>query len=288
MLVCNVSMRAPRRAIAADLAEIATALDAPGTGNIVFATLVDDPASVNDIIDAFTGEIMLEPATASDAVDSGLAYSADIIEATTSGDTEDASVTAAPTGSTWNPADRLNITLSGGNLTAACSSASPGSGVRSVTGYTTGKYYWEATMTGWIGTACGPGVALSSATYSIGLTATGSAGLTKAGGGTNGAIYVNGSAVGINMGFRSSGEIVGIAVDIGAQLIWFRIAPSGNWNNSGTANPATGTGGISISSIAGTLHAAFLPSNTSDICTANFGATSFSGAVPSGFTAGWP
>jgi hypothetical protein len=33
MLVCNVSLRPPRSAIAADLAEVAAALDAPGTGN---------------------------------------------------------------------------------------------------------------------------------------------------------------------------------------------------------------------------------------------------------------
>ena len=46
MLVCNVSLRAPRRAIAAELAEATTAADATATGNIVFATLVDDPASV--------------------------------------------------------------------------------------------------------------------------------------------------------------------------------------------------------------------------------------------------
>ena len=48
MLVCNVSLRPPRTAIAASVAEVATALDdlGSGSGQVVFATLVDDPASV--------------------------------------------------------------------------------------------------------------------------------------------------------------------------------------------------------------------------------------------------
>src|SRR5580765_1046228 len=72
MLVCSVSQRGRRAAIAADVAEAAAALDAPGTGNVVFATLVDDPASVGEIVDAYLGEIMLEAASASVIVDAGL------------------------------------------------------------------------------------------------------------------------------------------------------------------------------------------------------------------------
>ena len=74
MLVCNVSLRPPRAAIAADVAEAATAADATATGNVVFATLVDDPASVGDIVDAYLGEIMLEAASADAAADAGLVY----------------------------------------------------------------------------------------------------------------------------------------------------------------------------------------------------------------------
>ena len=83
MLVCNVSLARRRVAIAADLAETATALDAPGTGNVVFATLIDDPASVNDFVDAYSGEIMVEAASAVDSVDAGMVYTAAIDEAVT-------------------------------------------------------------------------------------------------------------------------------------------------------------------------------------------------------------
>jgi hypothetical protein len=94
MLVCNVSLRPPRSAIAADVAEITTAVDALATGNVVFATLVDDPASVGEIVDAYLGEIMLEAASASDTLTAGSAYVAAVDEAVTATDTQAATVGA--------------------------------------------------------------------------------------------------------------------------------------------------------------------------------------------------
>ena len=72
MLVCSVSQLQRRTAVVADVAEAAAALDAPGTGNVVFATLVDDPASVGELVDAYLGVIMAEAASAGEAVDAGL------------------------------------------------------------------------------------------------------------------------------------------------------------------------------------------------------------------------
>ena len=46
---------------------------------------------------------------------------------------------------TWSTTDRLNVTLSGGNLVVT-NSASAG-GVRSVDKLLTGKYYWEIVNT---------------------------------------------------------------------------------------------------------------------------------------------
>jgi hypothetical protein len=80
MLGCSVSLLQRRAAIAADLAEAALALDVPGTGNVVFATLVDDPASVGDHIDAFLGQIMLESASATSTVSAGFGYAVTIAE----------------------------------------------------------------------------------------------------------------------------------------------------------------------------------------------------------------
>jgi hypothetical protein len=87
MLVCNVSLRPPRVGIAADIAETAAAVDATATGNVVFATLVDDPASVLDRVDAYLGEIMLEAASAAAAVNAELTYAAAIVEAVNAADT---------------------------------------------------------------------------------------------------------------------------------------------------------------------------------------------------------
>jgi hypothetical protein len=97
MLVCNVSLRPPRSGIAADLAEAAVASDNAGTGNVVFATLVDDPASVGEIVDAYLGEIMLEAASSGDAWDAGLVYATGIVEAMTCTDSPDATKVAGLT-----------------------------------------------------------------------------------------------------------------------------------------------------------------------------------------------
>jgi len=86
MLVCNVSQLQRRAAIAVDIAEAAAAVDAPGTGNVIFATLVDDPASVGEHVDAFLGQIMFEAANAAATVNAGLAYAAGIVEAANAAD----------------------------------------------------------------------------------------------------------------------------------------------------------------------------------------------------------
>jgi hypothetical protein len=100
MLVCNVSLRPARAAIAASLAEAATAADATATGNVVFATLVDDPANVRDVVDAYLGEIMVEAASAADAIDAGLVYVTAIDEATTASATESGAVPVITAGKT--------------------------------------------------------------------------------------------------------------------------------------------------------------------------------------------
>jgi hypothetical protein len=92
MLVCNVSQLQRRAAISAGLTEAAVALDAPGTGNVVFATLVDDPASVRDFVNAYLGQIMVEAANAATTLNAGLTYAAGIVETVTAADTSSAAV----------------------------------------------------------------------------------------------------------------------------------------------------------------------------------------------------
>jgi hypothetical protein len=94
MLVCSVSQLARRAAIVADIAEAASAEDGSTTGNIVFAALVDDPASVGEIVDAYLGEIMLEAASADAAVDASIPgiYATDITETMIATHTQDGTV----------------------------------------------------------------------------------------------------------------------------------------------------------------------------------------------------
>lgn len=182
---------------------------------------------------------------------------------------------------TWNPADRVNTTLSGGNLVAAADFA--GGGVRSAHSLSAGKYYWENTYTVLSSNALTLGIALATASLTAPTTAC--AKIQR----TTGNILVNNINTGSSISGGSAiaaGSVIGMAVDFTAQLIWFRLGAAGQWNGSGTANPATGVGGLSITPIAGALFA--FMNGQQDTVTANFGDTAFSGTVPAGFTAGFP
>lgn len=130
MLVCNVSLRPPRAGIAVEIVEALEAGDATATGQVVFATLVDDPASVRDTIDAYLGEIMVEAASAAATVNAGLVYavaldeaviaadvlsgavpaviSATVTEAASAADAPDATVTASAARSAMLPGVFVN------------------------------------------------------------------------------------------------------------------------------------------------------------------------------------
>jgi hypothetical protein len=185
-----------------------------------------------------------------------------------------------PATTTWNPSDKnASITLSGGNLTAASSAGSFVS-LRAIASHSTGKFYRENTVV----QSANPnninagGIANSTAGLSnyMGVD-TNSVSIFGAGG-----VFLNNVNI-ATVAAYGVGDVLCDAVDLGALLIWFR-TNGGLWNNSGTANPATGAGGISIASLAG---GPYLPSasmdTTIDIMTANFGATAYAQSVPSGF-----
>jgi hypothetical protein len=148
----------------------------------------------------------------------------------------------APAG-TWNPADcSASITLSGGNLIATTTTTAA-AGVRGNIATSTGKYYCEYTFTTVNTNSTEVGFGKSSAVLSSG-SSVGIAWINR-----TGPITINNVGTGVSLGTISVGGTVSVAIDCTAKLIWFRIAPSGNWNNSGTANPAAGVGGFDISSI---------------------------------------
>lgn len=188
---------------------------------------------------------------------------------------------------TFSTTDKTaSVTLSGGNLTAACAA---NAGVRATDGQIAGKFYFEVTATTWAGIQPLVGIANSSAPLaSMASTPTGCACLAS----NSLIVFLNGSQAPGNpsLGTAVNGQIAGVAVDVDNHLIWFRIAPSGNWNGNASYAPG-GTGGVNFSSLGGPGFA-FYPavggSFASSNYTANFGDVAFSGAVPSGYTAGWP
>lgn len=183
---------------------------------------------------------------------------------------------------TWNPADLSSVTLTLGNLKATVTAAL--GGVRAVAFKSSGKFYWECT---WAVNTNTIASGLSLGTASVSSPTVGSAQVKR----LTGHIFVNNAdtALTISSGAAvANGSVICAAVDLSAQLIWFRLGAAGNWNGSGTANPATGAGGVGIGSIStGPLYP-MMAGSTSDAVTANFGDTAFAGAVPGGFTVGWP
>lgn len=191
----------------------------------------------------------------------------------------------APASSTWNPADKnAGISLTGGNLIATRASSSPANAevVRATSSKSSGKSYWECTPSGTTGLG----------NVSIGLAVAGASLAAAIGIDTNGVGYFDGGNVRMNTtaignaGSYTTADVIGIAIDLGAQLIWFR-KNGGVWNNSGANNPSTGVGGFSYSGItAGALFPAIsLNVSVPTSGTANFGASAFGASAPAGFSA---
>lgn len=286
MLVCNVSLRPPRAAIAADIAEAGDATDATATGFVVFATLVDDPAAVRDIVDAYLGEIMLEAASASDAITAGSAYAGAVDEAATADDVVTGTVSAPVSYATFDGSDTsAGITLTNGNLTArANTSSSMELGTRSTAVKTAGKFYFEMTFHAIRVISC-VGILRSTGTFSQLAVGTDSTIVRS-----DGNILTNntGAGVGPGVGGFAASDVACFAIDLTARLVWVR-RNGGLWNGTVGADPATGTSGYTINGSFSFCPALVLPNYpvTNDGWTANFGATAFAQAVPSGFTAGW-
>lgn len=278
MLVCNVSLRPRRSAIAADVAEITAAVDALATGNVVFATLVDDPASVAELVDAYLGEIMLEAANAVDTVSLASIYEVAVSETVTAADSSDAAKGAV---TIWNASDATNIVLTNSNLTAAASANAQAS-VRGTTSKTSGKYYFEVTCSGTLQNSA-VGISTSSPGGST-LVPTLSAFINVA----NSVVFINGANTGSSGGGGAfvTGDVACIAVDFINQRIWFR-HNNAFWNNDLPADPATNTNGLDISAIFAS--AAAFPivtfNGTGLNHTGNFGGSAFAQTVPSGFSA---
>ena len=189
---------------------------------------------------------------------------------------------------TWSTTDKsAGCTLSGGNLVASFPSSN--GAVRSVDRVYSGKYYWEVTFTTLLNLCVGVSMAAAplNNTMAIG-NATGYTFLvTQAG-----AIFAPGNVVTNVGGTVTAGWVLCIALDASIGQVWFRNGASGFWDNNAAHNPATGVGGYNMASYFGGppygYYASANGGSGGGTATANFGASAFVGAVPAGFTAGFP
>jgi hypothetical protein len=186
-----------------------------------------------------------------------------------------ATATSPVTITTWNPSDKnANITLSSSN-SVATNTAFSWHAVRAVAGKSSGKWAFRVTPTIGVTPEVNIGIGTSSAALSGGAIGTDNNAYGYAGG--NGSIYKNGAILATYQAY-ASGQTVDVCADLDNNRLWVRRA-GGNWNNSGTADPATNTGGLDISALAGTKYPIWNGYNTSDDATLD----TFS-PLPSGFS----
>lgn len=171
------------------------------------------------------------------------------------------------------------LALSNGGLTAT---VSPGAAdqvqVIASASFSTGKWFWSlligAGSSAWsMGLQDGAeGSWTGSSTHSIGTVP------------SDGAIWHNFGYFGAGVGAAIvTGDVIDFAVDVDAGKIWFR-RNGGLWNSDSLADPATGVGGITGWTITKPWFPCVNIYQTGAV-TVNFGATAFTYAKPTGFSA---
>lgn len=163
--------------------------------------------------------------------------------------------------------------LSNGDLTATDATDLNENGIGSTNSILSGQYYFELTCN----------VVGSTSGDFIGVLVNTTSGASYFGFGPNGTYYANSGSGTISS--YTNGNVISFAIDYTNGLAWARVN-GGNWNNSGTANPATGTGGISFTTGQGALYIDFGSNTPGAQYTINTGTTAFAYTPPSGF-ANW-
>jgi hypothetical protein len=193
------------------------------------------------------------------------------------------SATGGAVVATLDPVSASNATLSNGNLTATHVPSVTG-GARAAAFKASGKYYFEfvsqvsAVSSDCLGLLTSTGAINSDASIDAQSVAVFLGGATF--------LYANGVSASPDFGNRALGDRWGIAVDFGPRLAWFR-KNGGLWNMNGSANPVTGIGGVSFAAASYAPWIRFFSNAVANAYTANFGATAYGNAAPSGFD-NWP
>lgn len=189
----------------------------------------------------------------------------------------------------WSTTDKsANVVLSGGNLTASWNSAVQG-GVRCDTSFAGGLLYFELYTVS--GSLSNLSVGFANATQSLAAQVGNSVNSVGVATG-NAIVLLNNITIGAFEHTTSQNTIpytVCIAINFTSGKIWARPmgpGPGGFWNGSVTADPATGVGGLSLSTLAAGPYFPMIGSTNSSgaIVTARFGAASLWYPVPAGFS----
>jgi hypothetical protein len=156
---------------------------------------------------------------------------------------------------TMNPLIPSNGSFSEGNNTITTSSSSWCT-IGGNLGATSGKYYWEVKMNLLSGSTTSfytmIGFArLQGNSSDLGSNLTSNLGDNNGVGiySDNGSLYHPGGTISYTSGFKTSGNIIGVALDLDNNYAYWSI--NGTWQNSGDpTSGATGTGGYDLSSFA--------------------------------------
>jgi hypothetical protein len=176
------------------------------------------------------------------------------------------------------------VTMSNGNLTATMNSSGGAAEVHSTAVKSSGQYYFEYKYGPALAGGHAIGVSLSTAVPGGGDLNNGTKCTAVLPGGAS-LIYSNNVSTGKDLGSAANNDRYDFAIDLTNRKGWIR-RNGGNWNADAAANPATNTNGVTIA--AGSFSPSFyFASGSTNTLTANFGASAFTGTVPSGFS-GWP
>lgn len=187
-------------------------------------------------------------------------------------------IVAAST-TTWDPSNESsNISLTNSNLTATNSNI-PKSVVKSTSSAASGKKFWKITVND-IDLGAGQRLGVANASAPLDGTDLGDD-ANSCGYCADGTVSCNGTNVGASISTYTTGDVISVAFDIDNGKIWFKVN-SGNWNNDGSADPATNTNGKAVATTGpffAALSLRFFGVGASSQMTADFAPAS----PPSGF-----
>ena len=195
-----------------------------------------------------------------------------------------------PTGTsvfaTWNPSDMgTYMTLSGGNLVAV-GNGSGWASVRATQSVSSGKWYWESTISGANGTSSGWYIGAGDSAFGlnnvVGTTAN-SLGWVPSWGSTYPLSWSGATAsIAPAAVVYPVGTTFMVAMDMDNGAVYLGV--NGVWNGGGVPTSGATKTGAALVGITGTVFPAVSSASTQS--TADFGATAFKYPVPSGYHAG--